>query len=234
MIKQALILCGGKGTRFRSVSQSPKILAKINNRFFIDLLIEYLWNQGITSFIFATGYKSEEIVQHLKRYDELDYVISHEINELGTGGAVINAYKYLNNERILVVNGDTYFAEQLPSSLIDPHASSLVCGVRKIEQNDRYGTVSINGGKIRFERGSPDNFIQNSFVFCGIISFHKKMLPYSYVKDDIDPISLEELAVEMSNTHEVLFSEFKHDFIDYGIPKDYHRLLKLISSEKKC
>ena len=51
-----LILCGGKGTRLKSiVNDKPKILAEINGIPFIEYLLNYLDKEGVTRTILCTG-----------------------------------------------------------------------------------------------------------------------------------------------------------------------------------
>lgn len=66
MIKEAIILAGGLGTRLRSViSELPKCMAPVAGKPFLHYVIEYLQKQGIEKFILAVGYKSEKIVEYL-------------------------------------------------------------------------------------------------------------------------------------------------------------------------
>ena len=62
----ALILCGGLGTRLREVvTDRPKGLAEIRGRPFLDLLIDELARQGLKRFILCTGYRGEQIEKWL-------------------------------------------------------------------------------------------------------------------------------------------------------------------------
>ena len=59
---QAILLCGGLGTRLRSVvSDRPKPLADIAGRPFMAYLCEELVRQGIDEIVFAAGYLGEMI-----------------------------------------------------------------------------------------------------------------------------------------------------------------------------
>jgi len=60
MIKEAILLAGGLGTRLRSaVPELPKCLAPVSGRPFIAYVTDYFRQQGIEKFIFALGYKSD-------------------------------------------------------------------------------------------------------------------------------------------------------------------------------
>ena len=88
-----LILCGGKGTRFKSTKlNTSKNIAPIGDSFFLDLIIDFYERQGFTNFILCLGYLSKEIISHVnKRLLNHNIKFSIENEPLGTGGAVYNA-----------------------------------------------------------------------------------------------------------------------------------------------
>jgi D-glycero-alpha-D-manno-heptose 1-phosphate guanylyltransferase len=105
----ALILCGGLGTRLRAVvADRPKGLAEIRGRPFLDLLIDRLVRQGLGRFVLCTGYGGEQIAAHYARRGDAEFVVSLEDRALGTAGAVRLAAAYLRSDPFLVLNGDSY------------------------------------------------------------------------------------------------------------------------------
>lgn len=61
-LKQAVILCGGLGTRLMPLTEHvPKPMVKVNGRPFLLYLIEQLKANGITNILLLTGYKKEAI-----------------------------------------------------------------------------------------------------------------------------------------------------------------------------
>lgn len=106
-MKQAVILAGGFGTRMSHVvSNVPKPMAPINEKPFLDYIIITLKQQGFDDFIFLTGYKSEIIENYYKDLDNVHFI--KEKTALGTGGVILNAFQYLNDD-FFVINGDTFF-----------------------------------------------------------------------------------------------------------------------------
>ena len=73
----AIILCGGKGTRFREISSEPKILTPFRGEKFIDYIIKYLRRQNIEKIILSLGHKSEEIIKYIqsKQYSNVEFII---------------------------------------------------------------------------------------------------------------------------------------------------------------
>ena len=58
MIKQAVIFCGGFGTRFNSnKTKTLKPLAKINGKPILKIIIDIYHKQGINEFLLIGGFK---------------------------------------------------------------------------------------------------------------------------------------------------------------------------------
>ena len=65
VIKEAIILAGGKGTRLRSVvNDVPKPMATIGEKPFLEILIERFHTKGIDHFILSVSYLSHVIIDH--------------------------------------------------------------------------------------------------------------------------------------------------------------------------
>src|SRR4051794_16872574 len=111
MVKEAIVLAGGLGTRLReAVPDLPKCMAPVAGRPFLSWVIDHLRMQGIERFIFSLGYKAEMIEAYLqKNYPTLDYTSVVEEEPLGTGGAIQLAIHRSGAENLLIANGDTLF-----------------------------------------------------------------------------------------------------------------------------
>ena len=110
LISQPIILAGGLGTRLRSVVKDrPKVMADINGRPFLELILDQLNEDNFKKVYLLIGYKGEIIRNHFgENYKNLkiSYIFEREL--LGTGGAIKNAAKNLYFDKLLVLNGDTY------------------------------------------------------------------------------------------------------------------------------
>src|ERR1700753_1289282 len=121
LIKEAIILAGGLGTRLRSaVPDLPKCMAPVGGKPFIGYITDYLRRSGIEHFIFALGYKSEAFDIFFNQYfPGGGYTLSLEETPLGTGGAIRQACTQVNGPSTLILNGDTFFhisTEQLSAA----------------------------------------------------------------------------------------------------------------------
>src|SRR2546422_1904333 len=111
-----LVLCGGKGTRLRSLQgDPPKLLVRIGGRPYVEYLFRYLQDQGVSDVVLCTGHLSERIVEYCEDGSRWGLAVrySHERVALGTGGAVKNAHSLSLSDPFLVINGDTLFGAQL-------------------------------------------------------------------------------------------------------------------------
>ena len=229
MIKEAIILAGGLGTRLRSViADKPKCMAPVDGKPFLHYLIHFLQKQGIENFIISVGYMHEIIEDFLKEnYTELNYKISLENEPLGTGGAIKLACKKSSQKNILVCNGDTLYKIDCNSlSKFHEHAESVcTLSLKPMNNFDRYGVVELN------EDQSVKSFKEKQFYKSGLINggvyalnvieFLKENLPdkFSFEKD-----YLEKNVQQQTNKKGRFYAKVQDEyFIDIGIPEDYER-----------
>lgn len=105
----AVILCGGLGTRLQSVvPDRPKALALVGGRPFLDIPVDDLLDQGFRRIVFCVGHLKEQIVEHYRARGDTEYVFAQEDQPLGTGGAVANALPLTRSDPIVVINGDSF------------------------------------------------------------------------------------------------------------------------------
>lgn len=111
-IKEAIVLCGGQGTRLNGalVPGTPKCLAEVAGVPFMDHLIEKLREAGIRRVVLAVGYGRELIrSRYGKSWKRVEVVYSEETEPLGTAGALRQALQLIDGEYALAVNGDSCF-----------------------------------------------------------------------------------------------------------------------------
>lgn len=231
MIKEAIILAGGLGTRLRSVvSDMPKCMAPVAGKPFLHYVISSLQKNGIENFIFSVGYMHEAIeIYLLHNYAELKYSISLEEEPLGTGGAIKLACSKALGKDIIVANGDTIFKINcdLLSQFHKEKNAACTLSLKPMVNFDRYGVVELN------EDYSIKSFKEKQWYQSGLINggvyalnvekFLKENLPEKfsfesdYLKKNILP----------SNQSPKLYGIIQDEyFIDIGIPEDYERAQK--------
>ena len=212
----AIILCGGKGTRFREISSEPKILTPFRGEKFIDYIIKYLRRQNIEKIILSLGHKSEEIIKYIqsKQYSNVEFII--ETEKLDTGGAVLlvnSKLKSKNFKRFLILNGDTFWSENLPEKIINCSDQMVYLMAHLVKQNDRYGAINLKDGRLTFIRGNH----QDCLVYSGIAS-----IPSQFLENEVVKISLEDYLESLNGAANFSIFEFRHSVVDFGTVSGYN------------
>ena len=159
------VLAGGLGTRLRSVlGETPKILAPVAGRPFIDHLLAWLASFGARRVVFCLGFRAAAVTEHIAAhpFPGLEVVTSLETEPLGTAGALRLALPHLHSDPVLVMNGDTFVDADL-GAFAAAHraraaAASILCAT--VPSTARYGRLDIDGaGRIRGfrEKDPADN-----------------------------------------------------------------------------
>ena len=230
MIREAIILAGGLGTRLRdTVPGLPKCMAPVAGRPFLFYVINFLRSQGIEHFIFSLGYKHEIIESWLKEhFATLDYQCVTEPEPLGTGGAILLASERITEKNMVIANGDTLFKADLHEAAIfhDRHMAECTLLLKPMKRFDRYGVVETN------EDHLVTGFREKSFYEAGTINGGIYLLNRDKFLDEEFPLkfSFETDYLEKYFTSRRIYG-ITHDtyFIDIGIPADYHRAQEELS-----
>lgn len=148
--KEAIILCGGAGTRLAPVVPGKqKALAEVRGVPVLDMIVEGLVAQGFGRIVLATGVRGEQVREHAKKFAGLrncEFAVSHEPSPLGTGGAIRNALPHVRSERFLAINGDAFFDgidfnEALRRHLAHKADVTLIAVAPRAEED--YGAIGI-------------------------------------------------------------------------------------------
>ena len=221
MSRTALVLCGGRGTRFRKVSESPKILATVNGIVFLDWILEYLANNGFSRIVLSIGYKKEEIISYVDKIQhkfEINVEFSIEDEPLGTGGALCEFFNNFLVHEVVVFNGDTIWFEKLPKKLFEDKLAIATCLTSNVKENDRYGDFKIVDGELRLQKGTTNDIIENSDVFIGIARISREITNNRLTL----PFSLEELLA--ANKYGIRLVKTNLKFADFGTVDAYRKL----------
>ena len=107
---QAVVLCGGFGTRLQTVYRDgPKALVPIAGRPLLSYALEWLRSEGIGRVVLCVGYKHEQIEELFAEGGsdpEIRYSVEQE--PLGTAGAVKQAESAIEGDCFFVLNGDSF------------------------------------------------------------------------------------------------------------------------------
>jgi len=222
MIKEAIILAGGLGTRLKSVIQDiPKPMAPVAGKPFLEYLFCFLKQQGIEKVILSTGYKHEVIEAHFgNRWNNLqiEYVI--EEKPLGTGGAIKLALNKTQTDQILILNGDTFFAVDLRKFFRFHYEkkANISIAAKKMDDLSRYGSFTFEDN-FRITDFIEKKERKNGYINGGIYLIDKNSLPLDKVPEKFSF----EKTILMEKVKELQIFAFPagNYFIDIGIPEDY-------------
>ncbi|MBQ7135283.1 MULTISPECIES: nucleotidyltransferase family protein [Campylobacter] len=215
--KEAIILCGGLGTRLRSViSDVPKPMAPIKNKPFLAFVLEYLKKQNISRVVLAVSYKYEIIQEYFgNSYLGMQILYSIEKEPLGTGGAILEALNLINSDSCYVLNGDTFFDVNLDRLKLDN--SDICVALKPMKNFDRYGSVDIDNNSY-ISAFNEKKFTSNGLINGGVYLIKKNIFNSFNLPNKF---SFEEFFQEnflIFNAKATVFDDY---FIDIGIPQDY-------------
>ncbi|MDL0105753.1 D-glycero-D-manno-heptose 1-phosphate guanosyltransferase [Campylobacter vicugnae] len=215
--KEAIILCGGLGTRLRSViSDVPKPMAPIKNKPFLAFVLEYLKKQNISRVVLAVSYKYEIIQEYFgNSYLGMQILYSIEKEPLGTGGAILEALNLINSNSCYVLNGDTFFDVNLDRLKLDN--SDICVALKPMKNFDRYGSVDIDNNSY-ISAFNEKKFTSNGLINGGVYLIKKNIFNSFNLPNKF---SFEEFFQEnflIFNAKATVFDDY---FIDIGIPQDY-------------
>ena len=219
---ECVVLAGGMGTRLRSVvAELPKCLAPVAGRPFLAWLLDDLRGAGFDHIILSLGYRHEAVedwVATLPGRDSITFVVEKE--PLGTGGGVRLALEQAREERVFVLNGDTYFGVDFRAmqSFHQQSGAKATLALKPMRDFDRYGEVLCD------EDGSVTSFREKQPCGAGLINGGIYLLRRDALRAMPERFSLEKDYFEPLAAAGAL-AGFRSDgyFIDIGIPEDYAR-----------
>ncbi|MCA1529377.1 MULTISPECIES: HAD-IIIA family hydrolase [Bradyrhizobium] len=224
MLRQAVILVGGLGTRLGERTRLvPKPLLEVGGRPFLDYLLDELTRYPtIEEIVLLAGHRADVVVDsyHGKRWRGASVTVVCEPAPCGTGGALKHAGGALQ-DRFFLLNGDSWFDFNLLDLALRAQSSSAIVhmALKRDQAGDRYGRVLLESNRVRsfLAAGAQPFGPINTGVYC----VDRAILLYI----DGMPCSLEQqvfpkLVAERRLTAD-LYDGF---FIDIGIPTDFERV----------
>lgn len=224
MLRSAIILAGGFGTRLKGlIDDLPKPLAPVNHRPFLDYLLGYLSQQGIQKVCLSTGYQAEKISsQYGETYQGMELAYVTEVQPLGTGGGIRQAFSCIEHEECFVVNGDSFFGIGLEEffRLHQTHGAQCSLALRQVENASRYGHIRIDQNyriNAFMEKSSEQ---QAGLINAGMYILNKQVFLEHAPQEGAFSIERDFFEKQCRN---LLIKGFPFNgyFIDIGVPEDF-------------
>ncbi len=213
-----------------AIGEFPKVMATVQDRPFLDIILEDLIRQGARRIVLLAGYKADIIKEYYRKQSlKIDIEFSVELMPLGTGGAVKNAKGLLKTNPFLIMNGDSFCPVDFKAYLKfyqDKKAwGSLV--LSQAETKKDFGSVVIDGGnRVRnfLEKVSndaeaafgPSSLYLNAGIYCFSQEIFK-LLPAG------EKFSLEIDVFPKILDKEIFGFVVDQSFTDIGTPERYNR-----------
>lgn len=215
---QAIILCGGLSTRLgKTTAKLPKILLKIGERTVLEWQLELLSTAGVNEVILASGHLHDVLHQHVgETCSGMHIRYAKEDKPLGTGGAIQNALRFVEDFPVFVLHGDILLKDMSLSEMLTqlrPEMDGLLLGVSVPDLTSYGEIVSDPQGRITEFREKQqvarpgcangavflfNRFIIDAFPEQEVFSIERDVFPY-----------LSQLYVHKTET----------EWIDIGVPE---------------
>ncbi|WP_069807948.1 nucleotidyltransferase family protein [Vulcanisaeta thermophila] len=195
MVK-ALILAGGFGKRLQPLTiDRPKPLVEVGGKPILQWQIEWLRAQGIRDIVLAVGYLRTRVFEVMGDGSKFGVRLFYSVEEepLGTGGAIKNASKFLEDDVFVVLNGDVITNLRI-EPLINSLGGGVIASVALVPMRSPYGVVNVDGeGFIREFREKP---LLEHLINAGVYAFTREIMNYLPDKGDIEVTAFPKLASE--------------------------------------
>jgi D-glycero-alpha-D-manno-heptose 1-phosphate guanylyltransferase len=222
---EVIVLAGGIGTRLKSViADVPKPMADINNKPFLEYILNYLLEREIKKVILSVGYKYKIIQKYFgDKYNEINLIYSIEEEPLGTGGGIKLALEKAESRNVFVINGDSIFLIDL-KDLLQYHLSknaNITIALKQMHNFNRYGAVKLDHHNRIIEFSEKKHQI-TGYINGGVYIIERNIfenlgLPkkFSFENDFLGK------EINKKNIFGKIIDSY---FVDIGLPEDYERL----------
>ena len=227
-----VVLAGGLGTRLAPVvPDSPKILAQVAGRPYLEFLLNWLRSFGARRVILSLGHLADQVEAYLDARESCDMVVDTVIEPdlLGTGGAVGFVRPKIQSPVAMVMNGDSFVDDDLCQFVAAYQNSGAEGAILCTEVDDaaRYGTVELDDTSHikRFLEKDPSRH-GPGLINAGVYLFGAAMLDRIA---EMEPGSLERDVFEAMSPADMLAVAGHHTFLDIGTPDDWRRAATVLA-----
>jgi mannose-1-phosphate guanylyltransferase len=189
-----VILAGGFGKRLRPLTDTrPKPMIEVSGLPIIEWQIRWLRKFGIKDFVLCVGFMKEQIIDYIGNGARFDCRVEYSVEDspLGTGGALLNARKFLSDQKFFfMLNGDILTALD-PNRLLLANSDALAL----VPLRSPFGVVEVDqNSKVLGFVEKPE--IPNSWINAGLYRFTQEVFRYLPEKGNLEVTSLPVLARE--------------------------------------
>ena len=224
--KQAILLLGGKGTRFRPITyELPKALLPVQGKTVPEHLIDLFKKYHITNLIFSVGYKAEKIIDYYGNGSKYGVKIRYvtESNPMGSAGAIKLCTKHIEGT-FIVTNGDELKDIDLEDmyTFHKQNKALVTVAVTTVKNPSMYGVAKLQGNRI-LEFVEKPKMPPSRLINSGLSIWEPEVLKiikpgFSMYEKDVFPVLAKEKKL-----YGYIFSG---QWFDTGTPERYEIAIK--------
>ena len=180
---QAVILCGGKGTRLSEETKLiPKPMVEIGGKPILWHIMKLLSFYNVTDFIIAAGYKIEVIKKNLNIFNEFKKV---QLVDTGaktlTGGRILRLKKFFQSDENFIMTYGDGLSDIRVDELINFHKKhKKIATVTAVHPPVRFGELELHGDKVQSFEEKPQ--AKAGWINGGFFVLNSKI--FNYIEND--------------------------------------------------
>jgi aminoglycoside/choline kinase family phosphotransferase/dTDP-glucose pyrophosphorylase len=176
---KALILAAGLGTRLRPYTDHrPKALFTINQRPVLARVIDTLYRSGFKAVWVNAHHHHDQIETYVKGTQfPIPVTIFHEVDILGTGGAVRNVAGHWESGPLLVINADVV-SDIDPAQVFAFHQNHGCPVTMVMHDRTEFNSVCVDGDDFVTGFNCKASHGQRVMAFTGIHVIERKVLEF--------------------------------------------------------
>ena len=218
----AMILAAGFGKRLGDITKNtPKPLVEIGNTCCLDISVNALKQAGFKRIIINTHYLAEQIAEHVKRYNDLEIILSYEPVLLETAGGIRNVLAEFDSKPFVVANADMYWQDAQPSvihRMVEEMQETddfclCVTPLENAQGHPGKGDFVIEKGLLR--KPTDDDLKENRYVYIGVQLVNPRVI----APLKVEPHALPGLYMQAVQTNALRGVVFKGTWVDVGNPE---------------
>ena len=206
MIKQAVILAGGMGTRLKDITKDmPKGFLEINNIPIVEQSIEKLVAYGVEEIIIGTGHCSEWYEKLAEKYPIVKTVKNEDYQNTSSMGT-LNVCSSLIKDDFLLLESDLIYDEVGLKVLINDKHQNVILASGKTNSFDEVYLDTDNKGILTKVSKNKEEFDDPNCELVGITKISKSLLNkmIDFYNKNLDSYK----KIDYENVLEILAKEY--------------------------
>ena len=214
---QCVILAGGLATRLSRITDNvPKSMVPANGKPFLEYQIELLRKSGIKNIVLCIGHKGDLIKDYFRDGKKFNINITYSQEEelLGTGGALRNAYNFLD-DYFFVLYGDAYLNIDylgVMNYLKKMQCSSLLTIYKNEGRFDKSNVEFIDHKFVVYDKQNPTE--KMNYIDYGLSILSKRIIK-KYIPNNTF-YDLADCYNALSKKNQLIGYEAKNRFYEIG------------------